>query len=66
MDDTPVDKNSEAWRLECEARHVLGLKDKKSRTAYLGRIRTKRGDQAAEVLEGAVYRAWKLSKQETA
>jgi hypothetical protein len=32
----------------------------------LGRIRTKRGDQAAEVLEGAVYRAWKLSKQETA
>jgi hypothetical protein len=45
---------------------ILGLKDKKSRTAYLGRIRTKRGDQAAEVLEGAVYRAWKLSKQETA
>jgi hypothetical protein len=66
MDDTPVDKNSEAWRLECEARYVLGLKDKKSRTAYLGRIRTKRGDQAADILEGAVHRAWKLSKQETA
>jgi len=66
MDDAPIDTWSEAWRLECEARHVLGLKDKKARTAYLGRIRAKRGDQAAEILEGAVYRAWKLSKQETA
>ena len=63
MDDTPVDKNSEAWRLECEARHVLSLKDKKTRNAYLGRIRVKRGDQAADQLEGAVYRAWELSKQ---
>lgn len=63
MDDTPVDKNSEAWRLECEARHVLSLKDKKTRNAYLGRIRVKRGDQAANKLEGAVYRAWELSKQ---
>ena len=63
MDDTPVDKNSEAWRLECEARHVLSLKDKKARNAYLGRIRVKRGDQAADKLEGAVYRAWELSKQ---
>jgi hypothetical protein len=32
----------------------------------LGRIRTKRGDQAADILEGAVHRAWKLSKPETA
>jgi len=63
MDDTPVDKNSEAWRLECEARHVLSLKDKKTRNAYLGRIRVKRGDHAANQLEGAVYRAWELSKQ---
>jgi len=66
MDDTPIDTWSEAWRLECEARHVLSLKDKKTRNAYLGRIRAKRGDQAADILEGAVYRAWKLSKQETA
>jgi len=63
MDDAPIDKNSEAWRLECEARHVLSLKDKKTRNAYLGRIRVKRGDQAANQLEGAVYRAWELSKQ---
>ena len=65
MDDTPVDKNSEAWRLECEARHVISFKDKKARAAYLGRIRVKRGNEAADILEGAVYRAWQLSKQET-
>jgi hypothetical protein len=65
MDDASVDTWSEEWRLECEARHVLSLKDKKSRTLYIGRIRLKRGNQAADQLEGAVYRAWKLSKQET-
>ena len=65
MDDAPVDTWSEEWRLECEARHVLSLKDKKARVAYLGRIKVKRGNQAADQLEGAVYRAWQLSKQET-
>lgn len=63
MDDTHIDTWSEAWRLECEARHVCNLKDKKARVAYLGRVRSKRGDQAADILEGAVYRAWKLSQQ---
>lgn len=66
MDDALIDTWSEAWRLECEARHVLNLKDKRSRIAYITRVRDKRGIQAAEILEGAVYRAWKLSKQETA
>lgn len=66
MDDAPIDTWSEAWRLECEARHVLSLKDKRSRIAYITRVRDKRGIKSAEILEGAVYRAWKLSKQETA
>jgi hypothetical protein len=61
MDDASVDTWSEAWRLACEARHVLTL-PKKERSAYLGRIRVKRGDSAADELEGAVYRAWEKLK----
>ena len=39
-----VSSNSEAWRLECEARTILKRKDRKE---YLEKVRQKRGVDAA-------------------
>ena len=41
-----VNSSSEAWRLECEARHVLTLKNKAIKE-YLEGVRAKRGIDAS-------------------
>ncbi len=53
-----IDKSSEAWRLECEARHVLNLGGLWARRAYLELIGTKRGIEARKALEAAVKVEW--------
>lgn len=50
-----IDTSSEAWRLECEARHVLSLSFDK-RIPYLNFVGRKRGREAQEYLETEVRR----------
>jgi hypothetical protein len=54
--------NSEEFRHECEVNYIIRLPSKRERAGYLGNVRKHRGNEAAEKLEGAVYRAWKLQK----
>lgn len=54
-------KNSETWRLECEARELLSwsLKDRRKQLAL---VWEKRGGEAAIKLQDEMTRLWKLQK----
>lgn len=58
IDGTQVDSWSEAWRAECEARHVLAMPNVIARREYLAAIRKKRGDVAGQQLEDLVRAVW--------
>lgn len=49
---------SEAWRHECEARHVCDLPTLNKRRDYLLAIRDKRGDKAWLQLRATVEQVW--------
>jgi hypothetical protein len=56
-------KNSEAWRMECEARELLSwsLKDRRKQIAL---IWEKRGGESAIKLQDEIIRLWKLQKNQ--
>lgn len=56
-------KNSEAWRLECEARELLkwSLKDRRKQLAL---IWEKRGAEATWKLQDEMTRLWKIQKNQ--
>jgi hypothetical protein len=58
-----VDKNSEAWRLECEARELLkwSLKDRRKQIAL---VWEKRGGEGAIKLQDEITRLWKIQKNQ--
>lgn len=69
VDGTVVDSGSEAWRLECEARHVLALRSKADRQHYLEGCRKfdgtmtagilqRRGVEARDELKAKVMQVW--------
>lgn len=60
-----VDKYSEAWRKECEARWVLD-KTLQMRREYLANVEDKRGKQARLELEQEIYRLWKSKRSSKA
>jgi len=51
---------TEAWRRECEARHVMKLPLEARRTYYAG-VREKRGEPSMAELIAEVNRQWKLA-----
>jgi hypothetical protein len=53
-------KTSEAWRAECEARHVFALRriDRNRALAYLQNVQDKRGAAAATALKDAAAALW--------
>lgn len=53
-----MESDLEAWRLECEARHVLSLGGLMARRGYLELIGKKRGEDARRALEAAVKVEW--------
>lgn len=59
VDGTETCTWSEAWRAECEARHVCDLPTIFDRRSYLVKIQHKRGDQAWLQLRAAVAEVWK-------
>ena len=56
-------KNSEAWRLECEARELLkwSLKDRRKQLAL---VWEKRGADGAIKLQEEITRLWKIQKNQ--
>jgi len=62
IDGTEVDSASEAWRAECEARHILSMRDIYSRREYLAAISKRRGDKAGNALADLVRAVWAHNK----
>jgi hypothetical protein len=56
-------KNSEEWRLECEARELLtwSLKDRRKQLAL---VWEKRGAEGAIKLQEEITRLWKIQKNQ--
>lgn len=74
IDGTVVCTYCEAWRAECEARHILAIPDKVARREYLrGReengkvvkrgILQVRGEKACQELEALVRRVWEHGRR---
>lgn len=72
VDGREVPSDSEEWRHECEARHVLNLPNKLARQALLSKIEEKRGDKAdpqnikgkleRRRIEDKIMALWKASR----
>ena len=58
-----VDTNSEAWRLECEARELLSWSLQKRRK-QLALVWEKRGAEGAIKLQDEITRLWKIQKNQ--
>jgi hypothetical protein len=53
---------TEAWRLECEARHVLTW-PLQARRDYLTAVAKARGEAAAQSLKAAISTEWRKQRQ---
>ena len=62
VDGTETCTWSEAWRHECEARHVANMPTIIERRRYLLAIRDKRGELAWLQLRGTVEAVWKANR----
>lgn len=62
IDGREVDSYSEAWRAECEARHVLSMRDIFSRREYLAAITKRRGEKAGKELADLVRAVWEKQR----
>jgi hypothetical protein len=58
-----IDTNSEAWRIECEARELLSWSLQKRRK-QLALIWEKRGAEGAIKLQDEITRLWKIQKNQ--
>lgn len=57
-----IDKSSEEWRKQCEARWVLGLASKQLRQDFFVLVEKARGMDARKELEAAVMVEWNAKK----
>lgn len=51
IDGSRVDSASEAWRHECEARHIARLPTSEQRHDYIASVSKRRGPEAAHALQ---------------
>jgi len=58
IDGREVDSASEEWRAECEARHVLSMRDIGRRREYLAAITKRRGEAHGKMLADLVRAVW--------
>lgn len=64
VDGSQVSNYSEAWRIECEARSILGLRTLAKRQEQLARIEGFRGMTAANDLRDAMSAVWNARQAE--
>lgn len=62
-DGRQVDSWSEAWRAECEARHVLAMPNIHARRVYLADVAKKRGEVAGKALGDLVRKVWLKARE---
>jgi hypothetical protein len=62
IDGRKVESNSEYWRHECEARHIMALPSTVDRRALLESIEQKRGKPAADRLRATILALWQARK----
>lgn len=55
-------KETEMWRLQCEARHCLDWYSKEERQKYLASVEKHRGKQGADYLKAAIMVEWNKRK----
>lgn len=58
IDGSQVPGDSEPWRFECEATHILDMADKPTRVAMLEMIEKRRGAPARIALEDKILEVW--------
>jgi hypothetical protein len=60
-------RSDEAWRQECEARHVFALRsiNRNRALAYLQTVQDKRGAEAANRLRDAAVALWTANRKDT-
>lgn len=58
------DTNSEAWRMECEARHVARMRRLAARRGYLEAVESRRGVEGRKALERAISEQWQRREKE--
>lgn len=63
IDGTQVDSHCEAWRAECEARHILAMPSIQMRREYLEAIKRRRGDAHHKMLADLVRAVWTKARQ---
>lgn len=51
IDGSRVDSASEAWRHECEARHIARLPTRQQRQDYIASVSQRRGAEASHALQ---------------
>ncbi len=61
-DGTQVDSRSEAWRAECEARHVLRMPTRADRVQYVEAVSRRRGARAGGELRQRVLDVWNAQR----
>lgn len=62
-DGTEVDSDSEGWRHECEARHILRLPSLAERRAWLDAIAKRRGDAEMRRLQATMRALWEAERR---
>ena len=58
IDGREVDSSSEAWRQECEARHILAMPSIHARRDYLASVLQRRGVKHHAALADLVRAVW--------
>lgn len=57
------DRDSEAWRHECEVRYVINLPTAADRRRYLDGVEEQRGKEAADRLRADVMEMWNETRK---
>lgn len=66
VDGTVVMNDSEEWRFQCEAQHILNLPNKQARQVLLSSIEGRRGNLVRLALERKIMELWKAKQPPTA
>lgn len=62
VDGSVVKSDSEPWRFECEARHILRMPTKDTRISFLDMIEKKRGKPYRDRLESKILEIWRSER----
>ena len=62
IDGSQADSASEAWRHECEARHIANLPTSEQRHDYVAAVAKRRGETAGQALQQLATRIYSAQR----